>query len=227
MSVLDFTTGDLFVIRVIKHLTTNPSNEWANSYEFQADSADSVAALQTLGDLMIVFEKALHAETVAFDRFIISTWEPDSVPYDPESFVSSPSTLVGQRPVTSTEVEPTGMALRVNRQCASGRFGNLFYRGALFENEVSSTAGIPILSDPATLASILGDSVDDSGLVDYFGEGAIGGLHMVMVNFNGTQIRPVTQLVLGGVSLIKQDHQWFNRTGSPEILARRKASAKS
>jgi len=226
MSVLTFTTGDLFIVRVFKSLLTNPDNVWVNSYEFAADSADSVAALHTLAGVVAVFERGLHTQEVAFIRYTVSTWEADSVPYDPESFVSAPLDFVGIRSDVPNEVVPLGEAWRVNRQALSGRFGNLFYRGALFENEVSQPAGIPVLTEPADLGTILGDSVDDSGLADYFGDGAIGGLHMVLVNFTGTQVRAVTQLVSAGVSLIKADHQWFNRTSSPAVMARRKASAK-
>lgn len=215
MTVGDFDADDLFVVRVVKSLTTNPSNKWVNSYEIKALESGTVGVLLTFGEILVDYEQALHSELVAFDRLTISTWEPDSVPYDPTAFVSVPLTDLGLRSSVPNEVEPLGMAWRVNRQASSGRFGNIFYRGAMYENEVNAPAGIPVLSDPVDMAQILADAITDSTLDSYLGAIASGSFNLVMINFTGTQIRPILNLVSGGVSLIKQDHQWFNRTSSP------------
>jgi len=212
MTVLDFADGDLFIFRTIKYLSTNPSNKWVNSYEFAADEAGDAAVLLALATALVTYESILHATTVTFDRVVISTWEADSFPYDPETFMSVPLTQAGTRPVTSEEVEPLGMAWRVNRQASSGRFGNIFYRGALFENEVTATAGIPVLSSPGDMEDILADALDTSTLETFMGSSPSGGLHMVLINATGSQVRPILSLVSSGVSLIKQDHMWFNRT---------------
>jgi len=149
---------------------------------------------------------------VTFDRFTASTWEADSVPYDPAAFFSVSLTAVGIRSDVPNEVEPLGMALRVNRQAESGRFGNLFYRGALFENEVSSPAGIPILTSPGTIQDNLTDVLASSGFGDYLTPGPGTPFQLSMISADGSQVRNVTGLLATGVSLIKQDHQWFNRT---------------
>lgn len=224
MSVLAFDDGDLFIFRVIKGLSTNPENKWVNSYEFQADETGTPGVLVGLATALVSYEAALHATSVVFDRVIVSTWEADSKPYDPASFMSIPLTQTGVRPITSEEVEPLGMAWRVNRQCNSGRFGNLFYRGALFENQVLSPAGIPVLENAAEMEGILGDALDDSTLIGYMGSSPTEGLHLVMINAVGEQVRPVISLVSSGVSLIKQDHMWFNRTpAEPSIMAKVKS----
>lgn len=215
MSVPSFAPGDKFVLRILKHLATNPDNVWANSYEFVTTDAGGVEELLAMGDIFFNFEKQIHCDIVQFDRYIISTWEPDSVPYDPESFVTIPVTGTGVRSDVPNEVVPLGEAWRVNRQATTGRFGNLFYRGCLFENEVSQPAGKPVLTVPADNALILSDAITDSLLDQYLGTSGPGGMYLALINFNGTQTRPVTQLVSAGVTLIKADHMWFNRTASP------------
>jgi len=212
MPVTTFNEGDKFVARVIKHLSTNPANQWVNSYEFVANTSGDVGDFVSLGEALVAFEVGIHTELVTFDRYTASTWEDDHVPYDPESFFSVSLTATGTRSDVPNEVEPLGMALRVNRQVVSGRFGNLFYRGALFENEVSSPAGLPILSTPGTIQDNLTDVLASSGFGDYILPGPAIHLTMCMINANGTQVRNVTGLLATGVSLIKQDHQWFNRT---------------
>lgn len=216
MSVVSYEGGDLFVIRVIKYLATNPENKWANSYEFRAAGLGTSAELFSLGDILFDFEKRLHAAEVQFDRYIVSTWEQDSVPYQPENFVSVPLSGQGSHDFVGSELVTTGMAWRVNRQAASGRFGNLFYRGSLFEGEVAAPSGRPVLSTPSDQGLLLGTAVDDSLLGQYFGTVGGGQFQMVMINATGTQVRVVNQLVSSGVSLIKQDHMWFNRTVAPE-----------
>jgi hypothetical protein len=213
MSALGYLGDDLFTFRIIKSLSTNPSNEWVNSYEFRAVEDGLSSTLIALASVVVAFEAALHATSVVFKRAIISTWEPDSVPYDPLSFISVPLSQNGTRPITSEEVEPTGMAWRVLRQASTGRFGNLFYRGALFENEVLAPAGIPVLENTGDADTLISDALTSSTLEDFMGSTSSSDLEMVMISANGTQIRKVITLISGGVSLIKQDHMWFNRVG--------------
>jgi len=212
MPVTTFNIGDKFIARVVKHLSTNPANQWVNSYEFVATNAGTTGDFVTLGEALVEFEAGIHTELVTFDRFTASTWEADSVPYDPAAFYSVSLSAVGIRSDVPNEVEPLGMALRVNRQAESGRFGNLFYRGALFENEVSSPAGIPILTTPGTIQDNLTDVLASSGFGDYLTPGPGTPFQLSMISADGSQVRNVTGLLATGVSLIKQDHQWFNRT---------------
>lgn len=216
MTVLSPSIGDLFDIRVIKHHVNNPDNQWANSYEFKTGEAGGAAELLALGEALLQFEKEIHLETVAFDRYIISTWEPDSKPYDPETFVSIPASGLGLKDADGQAPVDLETCWHVTRQAASGRFGHLFYRGVLVEADIEAPAGKSVLTTPATQASDLATAIDDSLLSQYFGISAEGGFYLVMINFTGTQVRPVTQLVSSGVAKVKADHKWFNRTGSPE-----------
>src|SRR5215471_1179799 len=95
MSVLTYAEGDLFVVRITKSLTTNPDNKWANSYEFKALAIGSEGPLLVLAEAIVEFEAAISFENVIFDRALISTWAPDSVPYDPTTFISTTLTATG------------------------------------------------------------------------------------------------------------------------------------
>jgi hypothetical protein len=220
MSVKEFEDADLFTVRLIKHLVTNPENSWVNSYEFRANAAGFAGAFAALGEALVTFESTIHTSSVRFDRYTVSTWAPDSVPYDPEAFLSVPLSRIGLIETPETELEPLGMAYRVNRVPVTGRFGNLFYRGCLTEDQVTSPAGIPIIADPVIQNSNLQEAITDSLLDQYLGPAAEGDFTMVMIDFTGVQIRVVNALIAGGVSLIKQDHQWFNRTtaGPPGLV---------
>jgi len=212
MSVVDFVASDLFILRIVKYLATNPDNKWVNSYEFTALADGTTTELLALAGDFVQFEAAIHDDGVKFDRAIVSTWAPDSVPYDPTAFLTVPLTQVGLISDITNENVALGMAFRVKRNPVSGRFGNLFYRGVLHENQVSAPAGVPILSDAASMTTLVDGAIASSEIDAYMGALPDGPFALSMIDAAGTIIRRVTSLVVGGVSLIKQDHQWFNRT---------------
>lgn len=211
MSVLTFTTNDRFIFRIIKHYTTNPSRQWSNSYEVLANSAGSLGDLTVLGSALELFESLLHNTFTAFDRLVISTWSPDSKPYDPDAFYVQELTGNGTRDTTG-ELEPITTCLSVARQPTSGRLGHIFYRGVLSQGDTSAPSGITVLNSPGALTSELNDALTDSELSGYIGLGAAGPLVLAMINKTGTNTRLVMALKVGGVVQLPVDHAWFNRT---------------
>jgi len=214
MSVLTFASGDNFVFRLTKSLETNPDNKWANSYEFTATTSGAIADIIALGEILADFEVALHLNTVVFDRLLVSTWEADSVPYNPESFFSTTLTATGANDVTS-DMLPLSTCLSVSRQASTGRFGHIFYRGVLMEASVEAPAGKYILVDRPSIQTILDDAISSSGLDAYIGVGATESLSLAMISADGSQVRTVNNLRAQGVSQVKSDHMWFNRTPAP------------
>jgi hypothetical protein len=211
MSVLTFDDADKFIITTKKNLLTNPDNSWVNRYEAQALTAGSAGQLLTLGLAIIAFEKLLHAPVVRFSQLSISTWEPDSKPYDPLAFISTPLSEVGGR-TKAQDLISLNQTWGVLRVAATGRFGHLFLRGCLYEDDITAPAGKSIFSNLTAISSDLAAAVTTSGLEDYLGQDASGALRLVMINKNGTQIRALAGLSTGGVSAVPQDHAWFNRT---------------
>jgi len=214
MTVLTFAAADLFVFRVVKYLSTNPDNKWANSYEFRANATGTESDLLTAGEKLVDFEVAFHRTNVIFDRILISTWEADSVPYDPSTFISSTLTAIGTAAI-SGDMMALNTCMSVARIAASGRFGHLFYRGVLLEEDVEAPAGRSVLVDRAAQQANIDAALSSSGLGDYidpFGDTAV---QMAMINKDGTQVRKITQLRVQGVSSVPLDHAWFNRTPAP------------
>lgn len=214
MSVLTFSADDLFVIRVIKSHHNNPSDQWANSYEFQALSDGAGSDLVNLALVVVSFEVNLHKNLVDFQRFTASTWEADSVPYDPTTFMSVTITDVGNVGVVGG-VAPLNECWSVARVATSGRLGHLFYRGALDTADLFSPAGKDALVDPDDMNDRVQAAVTASGLDDYLGAAPSELFVMSMVSKDGTQIRRVQGLASAGVSFLPLDHAWFNRTPAP------------
>lgn len=211
MTVETFNIDDLFTFRVIKYHSLNPDRKWANTYEFVAIAAGSEDELLALGTALVNFEAAFHRDVILFDRLLISTWQPDSKPYDPAAFISSSLTAQGGvGPVGDNA--PLNQTLSVARVCSTGRQGHIFYRGVLNEAEIQAPAGTSVLVSRSSQQTVLDEALTDSGLADYIGADARLGLKLAMINKTGTQVREVLTLLAKGVVTLPMDHAWFNRT---------------
>lgn len=214
MSITSWAAGQRFVFRTIKYLQTNPANKWANSYEFVAQAAGSDSELLSLSSALVLFEANIHRNVVLFDRVLISTWEADSKPYDPEVFISIPQSGSGL-------IGPVGDNLALDKCLAiarvpqTGRFGHLFYRGVLNEADTAAPAGKSILTDRAGIQSQIDAALGTSELEAYLGLSRPANLTMSMINKTGTQVRNVVTLTVQGVTSLPTDHAWFNRREEP------------
>jgi hypothetical protein len=211
MTVSSYIADDKFILRIIKSLAANPDNQWANSYEFVATTPGTEAELLTLIEVAVLFEQQMHGTVVNFVQAIVSTWEEDSVPYNPETFVSSPLSQVGLRSFGSNPVA-LDQTMSITRVCATGRFGHIFWRGALEEGDVSAPAGKSILTNKVSTQASLDTAISESAFSDYLGSPAAGPFQLVMISKDGSQVRPVIGLIAQGVSSVPNDHAWFNRT---------------
>lgn len=210
MTVLAYTTNATFILRILKHYSTNPDRQWTNSYEFIANTPGGLVDLGVLINSWTLYEQALHNTFTVFDRAVISTWVADSVPYNPAEFLVQELTMSGTRDTTG-ELEPITTCLSIARQPTSGRLGHIFYRGVLSQGDTAAPAGITVLADPPTITTLLGDAITTGGVDAYYTAGDAA-LTLCMINKTGTQVRTVNALAVGGVSQLPVDHAWFNRT---------------
>jgi hypothetical protein len=211
MSVLTYEEGDRFVVRVFKHHTNNPDNLWTNSYEGLGTTPGSGADLLNWANSIVAFEAAIHMTPIQFDRFTISTWEADSVPYDPLTFMSVSVSDVGATGEVNGMM-PINTCLSVARVATSGRFGHLFYRGVLDNAETAQPAGKLILLDASETQTRITAALTSSSLADYLGVAPDSNPAIVLINKDGSQVRNVVGLVAVGITTLPTDHAWFNRT---------------
>jgi hypothetical protein len=210
MTVLSFALNDRFVLRLIKHYITNPDREWGNTYEFVANSSGDNTDLTTLMAAFVLYEKTLHNTNTIINRGTISTWEADSVPYDPDTFLVQEFNEPGLRSIAG-ELEPISTCLSVARVPTSGRLGHIFYRGVLLQSDTEAPSGITVLTDPDGIGDLLAGAITAGEVDGYLGAGGAP-LTMAMINKTGTITRVVTGLAQAGVVQLPVDHAWFNRT---------------
>lgn len=213
MSVLTYDAEALFNIRVIKCFTANPDNAWVNNYEVQAHIAGSEDELLACATKIVDFERLLHHSAVSFLRLLISTWAPDSVPYDPSAFISSTLTGVGERAPAGQPVSVND-CLSVARVCASGRLGHLFYRGVLLDGDFSAPAGKNVLTNKVAMQSFIDASLVGSDFEEHLGAAGLASIGLVMVGKTTAAVRNVLGLVTVGVASVPSDHAWYNRSSA-------------
>lgn len=210
MPILTYTNGARFIFRITKFHNANPDRKWANTYEFVAAGSGAETNLLALGTTLVQFESAIHYGAILFDRLLISTWEEDSHPYDPNTLIASPLTAAGSLTSLGTQVEPINFCFDVRRFCPSGRYGHIFYRGALAESDVEAPSGRAQLADRAAMQGRIDDAISSSGLDAYIGVGG-GDFALSLISKDGTSARTVLSLQAAGVSVVPYNHKWFNR----------------
>lgn len=214
MPVSSFAIGAKFRLTIVKYHQLNPLDKWSNTYEFDAMSAGGVAELNTCAMAFVAFEAAISFDTTIFDHYVFATWEPDSAPYDPENFISQALGMTGG---VAAAAAPMALVttLHVIRMPGFGRSGHLFYRNVLTEADVSAPGGINVLTDIVSKNATIQTELTDANVFDFMGIVNPDTLRNVMIDAAGVSVRPVISFAVAGVSSVKSDHKWYNRTGAP------------
>jgi hypothetical protein len=147
MTLTNITEGAVVTVRAYKLFG---GYLWANNYEIQAVSniPDPPFALQALADRIVALERALHLVDITVDRVTISTYAPDSQPYNPDTLATFPYNQFGQR-TYSGDALPLDACLFIRRNTDFGRDGRLLYRGCLSEADVGTRGFRGVLTNAA------------------------------------------------------------------------------
>jgi hypothetical protein len=209
MSVLEgLVEGSPITVRVRKHHSNNPAVIWWNTYEFRLLDVGNHSDYVLLANRLATFEQLVHNNNATVDQVTIGTWVEDSHPYNPLSFLTIPYNLVGARALSGEAVD-LRVALHVQRTVEYGRPGKLFFRGALSEGEITSTAGVYRLNNVATMQADIDDAVSTS-LLDTFMGLTAEKFAMYMIGEVGAS-RLVGVFEARGVAVIKLNHKYFDR----------------
>jgi hypothetical protein len=150
MTLATITQGEVLTVRTYKQYL---SYLWANNYEVEAtqDITNPSTSLEFLATRIVELERGLHLSGVVIDRVAISTYVPDSQPYDPNTLAVFPFSVNATRTGTGSAL-PLEMCLFVRRNVVFGRDGRLLYRGCLTDTQVSTSSLRAILLPAAVTA---------------------------------------------------------------------------
>jgi len=141
----DLEVDEVITVKTYK-IVPNAEIAWANTYEFASnqtitDPTLANDALFALAEAIKSFEVSILVDDFVFDRIVMSTYVPDSNPYNPYSFISFSYSVPGDYYIPSTTPLPLQFAALVKRRVGFGRQGNLLYRGVAHVQDVTISSG--------------------------------------------------------------------------------------
>lgn len=226
MTVLTFETGDMFIFRVYHSLSGSMQERWSNTFEAIASAGGTLSDLTTLGNKLLALCQGMTGNHVSLPGYSISTWVPDSTPYNPENFYVSPvGEIVGSRAV----VEPLALEVceLVQRKAVTGRTGRIYFRGGLGEPDVQREGRLWKLTYPVIEAAALAAIITLTDLDNYFASGAAP-LKLSMIGWSLGAIGPhwqmLTGMEIGGVTTNNMNHRWYNQPNRTAAALARKAA---
>jgi hypothetical protein len=137
--------GEVFTVRVYKQIA---GFAWANTYEVQAvtEPPNSITAVEALANAFAALDRAMLLSSATVDRVVVSTYVPDGLPYNPDSFTSIPISQPGLRSGAGQDPLPLEACVFVRRNAPTGRDGRLLYRGYLLESDVTTSSLRPYVA---------------------------------------------------------------------------------
>ncbi len=212
-SVVEFVTGDKFILRVWKYALADPSVIWTNAYEFKAIAAGVQDDLTAAGGAFFGFEQTIHLTDIKFFKFSWSTWEADSHPYDPDTFYENEFGPESGARVPLTDPLPLEVCWSLRRAAATGRSGKIYLRGCLVEGDVERGGRGYTFTDPLAMRTLLAGAVTSN--IDNYLSGTGVNLQLSMIakvkDQLEIQIRDVKDIVSRGVTNVQMKHAWYNR----------------
>jgi hypothetical protein len=131
-----------FRFGVFKNWLSTGGKGWVNSYEAYSNVALNIEdpGLFAMANDLAQAERQIHTTQVFVDRVVISTWGPDSTPYNPTRLRVVPISENGLRIPSAGDRLDLNAVLNVRREVEYGRSGKLAFRGVLTEDDVTASA---------------------------------------------------------------------------------------
>lgn len=134
MSVASPQNGEVFSVRTYKRAS---GYEWANTYEMRV-IADGLTTSDLINAAIAITnaERQFHFNFVNFFKTVVSTYVPDTRPYNPTNFTTITLSQYGARSPGNNHLLPLTACVFVRFATEFGRPGKRFYRGCLHEGDV-------------------------------------------------------------------------------------------
>lgn len=221
----------LYLVTVHKNQGGIGGKPWVNSYEVVTngtiaspapldEAPGEVLLLRNLAGKIAAFETAFHLNTTYINRVTVSTWVPDSTPYNGNELVTVPISANGLREqLLGQEALGLDDTLYVRKTPQTGELGKIMYRGVLLElDSIVNAQGIKTLNGSSPIAnggSLWTDAVAEiaEGLMNWReqgdGEWAFAMIHTV--GGESVIVRPILTFTPAGITPLKLNKKHYNK----------------
>lgn len=207
--MFEVNEGEIVSVRVIQS-ANNGTIKWANTHEYRALARNNFFDAQTLALELAEVHKAFLLPAYKVERVVVSTWVPDGVPYNPDTFASFSFGMQGSRTRAGSEPTDLTVCLLLDRRVQGGRNGRILLRGCLTEEMLTAVGGRYNFQQPSSL-----DGVDFNAAMGRLlsaiyvpTNNAVWG--MVMHSELGT--RPIDAFVNPRITFKKLRNKYFDRS---------------
>lgn len=212
--VTDYADGARFVVRTRKHLLEQPSVKWFNTYEFRSTSAGGYADITDLARVVSDFEQDVMYNFAVVDQTSVSSWEPDSHPYNPLAFAIFPMEKLGENPLGVRVPTSLRETVYLSREVEGGRVGKLFLRACLATEDVIGGGPDWTLASPVPIQADVNAALTSSGLSLYLSGIESPQFGMCLLGDSG-ETRFISNLIVRGCVDVKMNHKYFDRAPTP------------
>jgi hypothetical protein len=211
-NITSFPPGRSFQFLVKGRATFSPSTQWVSSFWAYSIGSGGLIDLQALASSLRTFVRDMCNNYVEIGDVRVSSGAHDGNPYDPNTFmVLDFPWEPGLRGGGQGDNMAAQAVLWISRAVATGRQGNLYLRGVLQEGDVWAQAGQWTLTNAAAIATLLADSIADSGMNSYFLNGGNQVLRLALITTTGAFVRSLLGMSVKGVNIMKLGHRYFDR----------------
>jgi hypothetical protein len=209
MSILTPTDGELFRLTSVKSWTSGSPIEFRNSYVVQTGASTTSDELSTIAQGISYFERLLLSSKVFFKEVLISTYLPDSNPYDGTEFKTHPINAYGER---ATDKIPLALeqVLVLTRNVATGKSGKLPIRGVLTDDSIVYDNGNMVLVSLTYWQTLISTSLEATNLSDYMESGS-SDVRFVIVSKTGAK-RQISTFSIDGPAFMQVNRRRTKRT---------------
>lgn len=211
---VNVNTGDaaagLYGISVIQSVA-GTRIRWANNWYVRFRTDVTVGQYTSFADSLASFHSRMLLSPFRVEYVRISTFTPDTDPYNANEFVTVPVSYDGFRSATGQPLA-NDVCLFVTRNVWAGRQGKLFFRGFLTEDDITSAQGRFVLNNVSAIENYIQGSLNATGLQTFIASPPNNPIVIVMPPRNTIPAREITGLSVKGVSVNKQDRRYYDRS---------------
>lgn len=150
MSEVNALGSDVAYVRAIYRLQALGPIRWRTTLEYASANAANLGPTEyaALANALVApFQEVLLTDYV-LDRIVCGSYLEDGAIYNPNSFVVREVNATGLRPGASAAL-PLSQTLKIRKQAAVGRSGNMQIRGCLQANDLVEAFGVTTISNSA------------------------------------------------------------------------------
>jgi hypothetical protein len=131
----------LLSFRAYMFYDSRPSDDWSTTLEYSIDADISSGIVEAAALAFADGLSEMLLNNVIIDRVVVSTWEPDSEPYDPDSLRVVPVGINGQNAFAFTTPADDDLVVFIRKSVVTGRTGKMQLRGCFTVSALETESG--------------------------------------------------------------------------------------